>query len=275
MNRTMKKRIRRVVILILLAAVALFVYAKREYIQQLPIGSAFKAKAVCAGVFISGRDAEAVAREDVGFDPILKLFKVKVDRERRSVTCSLLGTGLFSKKAIYLEDLGPVLLSGVSEDVLRSWKPARIAPEPGDPAAVPWPTGDRMSESPLPGRVLMTEIDKAVDGLFAEPNPARKLRTRALLVIHEGRSVAERYAPGIDKDTPLLSWSMAKSFTNALVGILVKQGKLSVKDPARVPEWAGAGDPRRAISLDDILHMSSGLEWFEDYTVHPVSDVNR
>jgi CubicO group peptidase (beta-lactamase class C family) len=94
-------------------------------------------------------------------------------------------------------------------------------------------------------------------------------------VVHEGRIVAERYAPGIDKDTPLLSWSMAKSFTNALVGILVKQGKLSVKDPAPVPEWASAGDPRRAISLDEIMRMSSGLEWFEDYTEHPVSDVNR
>jgi CubicO group peptidase (beta-lactamase class C family) len=271
----MKKRILRGVILTVLAAAALLIYAKREYIQQLPIGSAFKAKAVCAGVFISGRDAETVVQEDVGFNPLLKLFKAKVDRGRRSVSCSLLGTGLFSKKAIYLEDLGPVLLSGVSEDVLRGWTPARVAPEPADPAAIAWPTGDRMPEGPLSDRIRKADIDAAVDGLFGEPNPARKLRTRAVLVIHEGRIVAERYAPGIGKDTPLLSWSMAKSFTNALVGILVKQGKLSVKDPAPVPEWAAAGDPRRAISLDDILHMSSGLEWFEDYTAHPVSDVNR
>jgi CubicO group peptidase (beta-lactamase class C family) len=275
MNRTMKKRIRRGVILAFLAAAAVFAYAKREYIQQLPIGCAFKAKAVCAGVFISGRDAETVAQEDVGFNPLFKLFKVKVDREARSVTCSFLGTGLFAKKAICLEGLGPVLLSGASEDSLRGWKPARIAPEPANPAAVPWPMGDQMPEGPLPERIRKADIDKAVSGLFAEPNPAKKLRTRAVLVIHEGRIVAERYASGIDKDMPLLSWSMAKSLANALVGILVKQGKLSIKDPAPVPEWAAAGDPRRAISLDELLRMSSGIEWFENYTEHPISDVNR
>lgn len=275
MNRAKKKRVRRGVLLVILAAAAVFVYAKREYIRQLPIGCAFKAKTVCAGVFVSGRDPETVAREDVGFNPLFKLFKAKVDREAKSVTCSLLGTGLFSKKAIYLEGFGPVLLSGVSGDALRGWLPARIEPEPANPGAVPWPTGEQMPEGPLPDGIRKAEIDKAVDGLFTEPNPAKKLYTRAVVVVHAGRIIAERYGPGIGKDTPLLSWSMAKSFTSALVGILVKQGKISIKAPAPVPEWAEAGDPRQAITLDDLMRMSSGLEWFEDYTEHPVSDVNR
>ncbi len=275
MNRTTKKRVRRGVLLVILAAAAVFVYAKREYFRQLPIGCAFKAKTVCAGVFVSGRDPETVAREDVGFNPLFKLFKAKVDREAKSVTCSLLGTGLFSKKAIYLEGFGPVLLSGVSEDTLRGWRPARLDPAPADPGAVPWPMGDRMPERRPVEAIDNPRIDKAVDGLFVEPNPAKKLYTRVVVVVHAGRIIAERYGPGIGKDTPLLSWSMAKSFTNALVGILVKQGKISIKELASVPEWAAAGDPRQAITLDDLMRMSSGLEWFEDYTEHPVSDVNR
>ena len=275
MDRRLKRRIRRTLIAVALAAIVLIVYAKREYIQQLPIGCAFKAKAVCAGVFIQGRDPEAVAREDVGFNPLFKLFKAKIDRGEKSVTCSVLGLGLFRKKAIIAEGLGPVLLSGVPEEDIRVWKSPRSEPKPADPAAVPWPTGDLMPAAPFSANVDAARIDKAVGGLFIESNPKVKLYTRAVVVVVDGRIVAERYGEGITKDTPLLSWSMAKSFTNALVGILVKQGRLSIKGPAPVPEWAAAGDPRHAITLDQLLRMSSGLEWFEDYTEHPVSDVNR
>jgi CubicO group peptidase (beta-lactamase class C family) len=275
MDRRLKKNIRRALIVVVLAAIALFVYAKREYIQQLPIGSAFKAKALCAGVFISGLDPETVAREDVGFNPLFKLFKAKIDREARSVTCSLFGLGIFKKTAIAVDGLGPVLLSGVPEADIRAWKVPRAEPRPADPAAVPWPTGDLMPAGALPAGLDAPRIEKAIEGLFLESNPKMKLYTRAVVVLHEGRLVTERYASGIAKDTPLLSWSMAKSFTNALVGILVKQGKLSVKDPAPVPEWAASDEPRHAVTLDLLLRMSSGLEWFEDYTEHPVSDVNR
>jgi CubicO group peptidase (beta-lactamase class C family) len=275
MDRRLKKRVHRTLIAVVLAAVVFIVYAKREYILQLPIGCAFKAKAVCAGVFIQGRDPGVVAVEDVGFNPLFKFFKAKINRGEKSVTCSVLGLGLFRKKAIIVEGLGPVLLSGVPEEDIRAWKAPRSEPRPADPAAVPWPTGDLMPAA-SPSAAVDTElIDKAVGGLFVESNPKVKLYTRAVVVLVDGRIVAERYGEGITKDTPLLSWSMAKSFTNALVGILSKQGKLSIKEPAPVPEWAAPGDPRHAITLDQLMRMSSGLEWFEDYTAHPVSDVNR
>jgi len=275
MDRRLKKRIRRTLIVVVLAAVVLVVYAKREYIQQLPIGCAFKAKAMCAGVFIQGCDPGAVVREDVGFNPLFKLFKAKIDRGEKSVTCSLLGTGLFGKKAILVEGLGPVLLSGVPEADIRAWKAPRSEPKPADPAAVAWPAGDLMPGAPVPASVDAARIEKAIGGLFVESNPKVKLYTRAVLVLYDGRIVAERYGEGITQDTPLLSWSMAKSFTNALVGILVKQGRLSIMAPAPVAEWAAPTDPRHAITLDQLMRMSSGLEWFEDYTAHPVSDVNR
>jgi len=109
-------------------------------------------------------------------------------------------------------------------------------------------------------------LEAAMDFVFAEPEADKPRRTRGALVVYRGRSVAERYAPGFDKTTAHLSNSVAKSFTNALIGILVGQGKLNVSDPAPIAEWHGAGDPRAAVTLDDLLRMSSGLEFEENYT---------
>ncbi|MGD0782426.1 MAG: serine hydrolase, partial [Candidatus Aminicenantales bacterium] len=240
-----------------------------------PIGCAFKAKALCAGVFVQGLDAARIAAEDSGFNPVFKLFKANIDRQRKTVSCSLLGTGLFKKTAVYVEGLGPILLSGVPEETVRAMKPDLPAPEPADPAAVSWPMGDLMPDEAAPAAIDAAKVERAVDRAFAEPDPKHLKRTRAVIVLYDGRLVAERYAPGITKDTRLLSWSMAKSFINVLVGILVRQGKLDINRPAPVPEWSSADDPRHAITIDQLMRMSSGLDWYEEYAEHPVSDVNR
>ena len=269
-----KKRIAIGLVVILFIAASFIGYKNRGYFEQLPIGSAFKAKVLCAAVFVSGRDPVVVEREDMGFHPLFKVFKAKINREEKSVTCSLFGTGLLEKKAVYVDQLGAVLLSGVEEKSIRAWKPAISRPEPANPEMLPWPTGDLMPADPTPANIDGAKIASAVDGLFIESNPKKKLYTRAVLVVHNGRIIAERYGKGINKDTPLLSWSIAKSFTNAIVGILVKEGKISIQAPVAVPEWQMTDDPRRLITLDQLLRMSSGLEWVESYTERPVSDVN-
>ncbi len=109
------------------------------------------------------------------------------------------------------------------------------------------------------------KLEKALDAAFAEPGSDKVRKTRAVVVVYDGRLVAERYAPGFDADMPLLGWSMAKSVTNALVGILVREGALDIHRPAPVPEWQGPDDPRRAITLDLLLRMSSGLAFEERY----------
>jgi CubicO group peptidase (beta-lactamase class C family) len=257
---------------LLIAAAGTIAWAKREYIEELPIGCAFKAKALCAGIFVQGLSAATIEREDSGFDPAFGLMRAKIDVTRKSVTCSVLGLGLFARTAIYVEGLGPVLLSGRSEKSLRAMAPP---PAPAvDPSTLDWPQGDRESAGPPP-KLDSAALRAAMDGVFAETDPGRLKRTRAALVVYRGRIVAERYAPGVSKDTRLLSWSMAKSFTNALAGILVKRGKLDIRAPAPVPEWKRPGDPRGAITTDMLMRMSSGLAWEEDYTDHPVSDVNR
>jgi len=96
--------------------------------------------------------------------------------------------------------------------------------------------------------------------------------THAVVIVQGGRLVFERYGPEHGPDATCMSWSMAKSITHALAGLLVKDGRLDIYAPADVPEWAGAGDPRGAITLDHLLRMSSGLEFSEVYEPDKPSD---
>ncbi|MEO9469956.1 serine hydrolase [Parasphingorhabdus sp.] len=103
-------------------------------------------------------------------------------------------------------------------------------------------------------------LDRAISPLFDDPAMSE---TRALLVMHRGEIIAERYGEGYDEDTRFISWSMAKSFTGALIGFMVGDGRLVLDDPAPVPAWQRSGDPRGEITLRHLLHMSSGLQHTE------------
>jgi CubicO group peptidase (beta-lactamase class C family) len=108
---------------------------------------------------------------------------------------------------------------------------------------------------------------------FTEPFPDKRQRTRAVLVVYKDQLVAEKYAQGFNEHTMMYGWSMAKSITSALIGTLVKQGKLNIIQPAPVPEWRNANDPRHAITIQNLLQQSSGLNFIEDYT--KASDVTN
>jgi CubicO group peptidase (beta-lactamase class C family) len=109
------------------------------------------------------------------------------------------------------------------------------------------------------------KIETLVASAFDEPNSEKLLRTRAVVVVHHGRIIAEHYAPGFTERTPLSGWSMTKSVTNALIGILIGQGKLARDNDNLLPLWSQQGDSRADITLDHLLHMSSGLEFKEVY----------
>ena len=109
----------------------------------------------------------------------------------------------------------------------------------------------------------------ALDHVFAETPPGPPRHTQAVVVMHRDRVIAERYAAGIGVDTPLAGWSATKSVTNALLGVLVRQGKLDMNAPAPIPAWADAHDPRHAITPDQLLRMTSGLDIGQ--TLHDVS----
>jgi CubicO group peptidase (beta-lactamase class C family) len=116
------------------------------------------------------------------------------------------------------------------------------------------------------------QLEAALDRAFAEPSQSPYRRVKAIVILHDGKLVAERYAPGYDDATPVLGYSLAKSVTNALIGILVRQGKLSVEQRAPIAEWANPADPRHNITIDQLLRMTSGLDLAEsDSGFDPVS----
>ena len=144
-------------------------------------------------------------------------------------------------------------------------------PLPVQSPDIPWPTAHWPVGDPPPG-VDRARLHAILDAIFADPQPETTVQTDALLVVHRGRIVAERYGNGHGPDTPQPSWSMAKSILQAVVGVLVRQGRLDVSKPADVPEWRSPGDPRRRITLDQLLHMTSGLHFVEDYVDGEASD---
>jgi CubicO group peptidase (beta-lactamase class C family) len=158
--------------------------------------------------------------------------------------------------------MGRIAAARVALLVFLALPPATHASDlvtlPRQPSGVPWPT-DAWPEASLDPAVDRTDLDAAVASIFTAVGRGGVPDTRALLVVHRGAIVVERYASGFGPDSRFQSWSMAKSITQALVGILVRQGKLDVGAAADVPAWRADGDPRRAVTLDQLLHMTSGV----------------
>ena len=213
------------------------------------------AKVMCSAVFITGLDP-AFAAENVGYftapyEVRARLGKPAVDRAARAVHVAV--PGGVTRTARYLGDQGCVALPLGQETVY--YKPVDVKSVLPDAATQPWPMGDVLPDAPLPPEVDAAKLAKAVDAAF-EPASAM---TAALVVTWKGRLIAERYAEGISKHTPLESWSMGKSVTATLMGVLIRQGVYDLWQPAPIPQWQGAGDPRSKVRIADLLRMSSGL----------------
>jgi len=224
-------------------------------LKILPTATGYAAKTACSAVLVAGREPGSVATEDLASQWYASFT---VDHAAQRVRATVLG--LAPRVAVNRPGLGCVLAIDADPSALQAsgFEPPR-APE----RATDWPAGDGDGRRPDPPGLDRAALDAAVAAAFDEPNPASLRRTRAVVVVHDGAIVAERYAPGFDKTTRLLGWSMTKSVTNALVGVLVGRGALDVKAPAPLEEWAG--DARKAITLDQLLRMSSGLEFEERY----------
>jgi CubicO group peptidase (beta-lactamase class C family) len=132
---------------------------------------------------------------------------------------------------------------------------------PPQPAGVPWPT-EEWPRAELDPRADRAALEKLLDHAFASPEPSDLDRTHAVVIVQRGAVVAERYGEGAGPDDAFRSWSMAKSITNALVGILVRQGRLDVRQPIPVKEWA-PDDVRSRITIDEMLRMVDGLRFRE------------
>jgi CubicO group peptidase (beta-lactamase class C family) len=258
---------RRRILLASVAVLAALAGIAAYYFHQLVlIGSAYTAKTLCSGVFISRRDAISVLKEDVRAEQIalLRAIEPTVNSERRIVSASF--NGLAERTAVYLDGLGCTLAIGADEDTLRR-RAAQAAPVP--PAGV---SRQQLLAGEDAKETDREKLKRVLDRAFSEPDAARLRRTRAVVIVHDGRIVAERYAQGYGENTTLLGWSMTKSALNALIGVLVAQGRLRLDATGVLRAWSGAGDARGAITLGQLLHMESGLEFTEEY-VNPLGDV--
>src|SRR5438034_561045 len=213
------------------------------------------AKIICSAVFVTGLDPDFAA-DNVGYFTAPypergKLGKPVIDRANKAVHVTL-PNGV-TRTAKYLGSQGCVTLPTGQTSV--NFTPVTVASGLPDPSTQPWPMGDVLPNDPLPAEIDAGKLKQAMNAAF-EPAAAM---TAAFVVTWRGRLIAERYGDGIAARTPLEGWSMGKSLTATLLGILLKQGVYDLWQPAPIPEWQGAGDPRAKIRIADILHMSSGL----------------
>lgn len=215
------------------------------------------AKILCSAVFITGLEPDFAA-ENIGYftSPYEERSKVTervIDWEKKAVHLTL-PSGV-TRTAKYLGDQGCVTLP-IGEDSVY-FTPVDVETTLPDPSTELWPMGDVLPNEPLPSELDAEKMVQVVDAAF---EPVEGM-TAAFVVTWKGRIVGERYRDGITMHTPLESWSMGKSLTTALMGILIQQGVYDLWQPAPVPEWQAAGDRRAEIRIADILRMSSGLRF--------------
>ncbi len=214
------------------------------------------AKVLCSAVFVTGLDPEFAA-ENIGFftAPYEERAKLtwRVDQANKAVHVTLPSGGIRTAK--FIGDLGCLTLPEGKDGPF--FDPPTIESSLPDAATTPWPMGDVLPDDDLPAGVDATLVASAVDAAF-EPEDAL---TAAYVVTWKGRIIGERYRDGITMHTPLESWSMGKSVTATLMGLLIKEGVYSLDQRAPIPEWQNEDDPRKRIRIADILRMSSGLRF--------------
>lgn len=259
----MPKKLGKFLIIVLAAFTVIFIYGLDYGLKAASIASAYNAKILCSDTFISKRKPEDIINSDLSqFNYVGK----SVDYDDKSVTASVFGLG--KSKAIYREGLGCTLVLGdVTEQDLRTQFTDNI------PELI---KSDKTQElenvsNKLPKEINKIKLDDSINKAFIENNPESPKITRAVVVLYKGKIISEKYSTGITEKTPLLGWSMTKSITNALVGILVKQGKININDDDLFSEWRY--DQRKNISIDSLMKMSSGLKFDEEYG--SISDVTK
>lgn len=213
------------------------------------------AKIMCSAVFITGLDPDSAA-ENVGYftSPYgerAKVGKPVIDWINKEVRITL-PNGI-TRVAKYLGSQGCLTLPRGEPSV--SFTPVTVKSRLPDPSTQRWPMGDALPNEPLPRAINLEKLRRAVDAAF-QPDSAL---TAAVVVTWRGRLIAERYRAGVSRQTPLEAWSMTKSLTATLLGVLIKDGVYDLMQAAPIPEWQETGDPRARIRIADLLRMSSGL----------------
>lgn len=214
--------------------------------------SATTSQNLCSKVFVSGLDPAQAFADHIAPEPGVFLVAWAVtpdiDRVKKEVGTTI--AGLFYRRSVYAEGRGCTLTYPGYPD------PQSLSPPEPVTAALPKIAGNAIVAPETPA------LAAAINQAFTENEPSA-LRTKAVVVVHNGRVIGERYAPGVNPSTRLLGHSISKSVVNALIGVLVRDGQLSVTDPAPIPEWKSPGDTRAQITVENLLRMNAGFGFDE------------
>jgi CubicO group peptidase (beta-lactamase class C family) len=237
------------ILALLVFAVALLAWQAGKV---LPMGAGYIAKTMCSEHFLAGREnLDHIWSDILDLDSTFEWGGYELDSRAARVE-GFIGPGILSTTAVYREGLGCTIASGVPPESLLPLPSEQLAPVAAAPPLAA--SGQRIAA-----------LEAVIDEAFSEPSKHSHRQTRAVVVMHQGQIVAERYAVPFDRDTPLIGWSMTKSITNNLLGLLAKDGRFELDDPAPVPEWQASDDSRKAITMRQLLQMSSGLDFAEVY----------
>lgn len=253
-----KKILKRTFLSILLILIVVFVWLS---FTVFPAVSGYGSKNLCSAVYLQHRNPADVIREDLGAFP-LSFGTFIVNERDSSVTGSV--WGLAKRKTIYRKGVGCTIINDFTEEEIRKQQFAIPAKPSINSDSIAWPYGDKLADT-IPANINKEKLEVAVNNVMNERTADGKtVYSRAVLVIYDGNIVAEKYAPGFDKNTVMLGWSMSKSLTAAMIGILVKENKLSVDDPAPITSWADT--KKQKITIKHLLQQTTGLDFTEIYT---------
>lgn len=255
----MKKFFKIFAVLLLLV----LVYLRIEIYPQLDMITGFSSKSVTSGHFLDNRSLETIEQGDNDIDKI-DWATNEINDAERFVTSKVYG--LKERKAIYREGLGATLIN----DDFDVSKPYNVPKRTKINTNLPFPYGNLDQKDTVFSNIDYVKLNAIVENAFDKKGEKDK-RTRSVIVIYKNKIIAEKYADGFNKNSRILGWSMTKSITGTLFGVLQKQGKFDIMKAAPIAEWAT--DERSKITTNDLLHMNSGLEWEEDYG--KISDVTK
>lgn len=259
----MRKKIYSGVGLVLMLVLGYLIY---EYYPRLGIITGYSAKRVCSCKFIADRTLEQIESEDLATNPLLGLATNTINLEARSATSAVFG--LQSKTAEYRGKLGCVLVQGKDDYEVKMPTLSSSAIH-ADSLLFPYGTKVQPTKTSDADHSIIRD---AADQMFDPNGMIADLKTLGLLVLHKDTLIYERYADGYDAGTELLGWSMTKSIMNSWVGMMVKDGRLQLESDNLFAEWKNDG--RSKITLNDLMQMSSGLEWNEHYgSVSPATEM--
>jgi len=225
---------------------------------KLNIIAGYSAKNAASSVFLAERSLAFTDSTDNNFSPI-NLANDKIEDEKKVAISSVFG--LLSRKAIYRNGLGAVLTLSEQDEKASFLQPKRAISD----TKTPFPYGNGNSKDTIFSEVDYQKLNQTVNSVFGQNN------SRAVLVLYKDHIIAEKYAEGFDENSKILGWSMTKSITSTIFGILQYQKKVSVYDKAPIKSWQN--DARKNITIHNLLQMNSGLEWDENYD--KISDVTK